>query len=148
MGDRAIEMSSSSLLFPACRDSITWRVSPHGLLQVHKSWDEEVQMYLRQAEAGDSEAQFRVGQCHRFGDVLGCDPQEALRWFKLAAQRGHMQAQLMVATCHLYGIGVSKDATTAVQLLHLCAEEGLAEAQNMLGQCHQAGTGVPKDAKK
>ena len=48
---------------------------------------------MAQAEEGDAEAQYKLGEMYRFGDEVEQDIEEGIRWFRMAAEQGHAEAQ-------------------------------------------------------
>ena len=89
------------------------------------------------------EVQFLLGKCYS-----GFNPQEAVKWLRLAADQGHAGAQSNLGVCNQNGAGVSQDAKKAVKWYRLAAAQGYAHAQCDLGVCYENGTGVPQDAKE
>jgi hypothetical protein len=54
-----------------------------------KAYDKAFPLYSKLAEAGDAEAQFRLGEMYWYGDGIGADLALASRWMQKAAERGH-----------------------------------------------------------
>lgn len=48
--------------------------------------------FLREAEMGDAEAQYRLGMMYTAGDWFEPDREEAVRWVGAAAIQGHPEA--------------------------------------------------------
>ncbi|MBQ3332412.1 MAG: sel1 repeat family protein, partial [Thermoguttaceae bacterium] len=46
-----------------------------------------------EAENGDVNAQFDLGRCLAFGDGCKKNPEEAVKWFRMAAEHGQAKAQ-------------------------------------------------------
>jgi len=88
---------------------------------------------MSQAEAGDSAAQFDLGNRYLNADGVEKDNFEALRWFKLAADQGNANAQYNIAVMYLNGIGVVKDEAQAVSWFVNAADHGDAQSQFTLG---------------
>ncbi len=61
------------------------------LLQA-KAYDKAFPIYIALAQAGDTEAQFRVGEMYWYGDGTAMDLTAANTWLYKAAQRGHKGA--------------------------------------------------------
>jgi TPR repeat protein len=91
-----------------------------------------------QAEKGDRDAQFRLGEAYGNGEGAPEDPIEAVKWWRMAAEQNHAGAQNMLGA-------VAKDEAEAVKWYRKAAEQDLAQAQNSLGECYYFGTGVPED---
>ena len=115
------------------------------LAREDKILDKELQ---QAAEAGDSEAQFNLGQIHferrhyirdQNGKLVrdqnwDQEVQLAFQWFRRAADQGHVQAQCQVAFCYESGWGVDQDSAKAFDCLRLAGENGCSEAWRKLGQ--------------
>lgn len=97
------------------------------------------------ARAGDAEAQNGLGWLYAGGLGVRRDPEEAVRWYRVAAAQGQGGAQLNLANHYYYGLGVPVDRERAAELFQSAAEKGYAEAQNSLGRMYKAGEGVPRD---
>ena len=100
------------------------------------------------AMRGDAEAQVFLGQCYYYGEGVGHDAKEAVRWFKRAAEQGNAGAQYGLGVCYLNGTGVEEDVNKAVRWFKKAAEQGEAEAQYCLGICYDTGEGVDRDAEE
>jgi hypothetical protein len=74
-----------------------------------------ISVWLGEAKAGSSEAQFYLGQIHEKG--LGVDPDfsAAAQWYRKAAEQGHSSAQTSLAYLYEMGLGVEQDAAEALQ---------------------------------
>jgi len=59
------------------------------------------------AEAGDAEAQNRLGELYMFGEGLEHDKQAALLWFRKSAKQGNADAMCNLAVAYYNGSGVS-----------------------------------------
>ncbi len=93
-----------------------------------------------QAEQGDANAQFQVGEYCQYD----YDLTEAVKWYRKAAEQGHVYAQCALGL--LYEIwGANKDEVEAVKWYRKAAEQGHADAQLSLGNCYHFGRGVDKD---
>lgn len=105
--------------------------------------------YRPQAEAGDAEAQFRLGHYLQVGGQgVTKDEKESFKWSRKAAEQGHALAQYNLALSYANGEGVAKDEKQAVQWFSKAAEQGYAVAYVELGSCYYNGSGVDKDEKK
>lgn len=62
--------------------------------------------FRTQAEAGDAEAQYNLGQCYFVGSGVEQNFTLAVEWFTKAAVQGHAEAQYYLGYCHLRGLGV------------------------------------------
>jgi hypothetical protein len=121
--------------------------------------NETVKQYLKAAEHGDAEAQYRLGSCYNipgtpedaawmlkwvFKDAddstvafqVTSWQAEALKWYLKAARQGHMSAQLALE---------QMQSEESVKWFQKAAEQGDAWAQYTLGRKYWGGWGVPKD---
>ena len=57
-----------------------------------KAYDKALPIYTKLAQAGDTEAQFRLGEMYWYGDGAAVDLAAANTWLQKAAQRGHQGA--------------------------------------------------------
>lgn len=99
-----------------------------------------------QAEKGDPDAQFSLGNRYLNGEGVDQDNFAALRWFTLAAESGNANAQYNIAVMYLNGIGVIKDPAQAVTWFVRAAENGDAPSQYTLAVLLFNGQlGVPQN---
>ena len=73
----------------------------------------------RQAEQGDPEAQYNLGDMYINGEGVPEDQAEAAHWFRLAAEQGHAEAQFDLGVMYSQGRGVPQDVVEAVRWLRL-----------------------------
>ena len=98
------------------------------------------------AQNGNSTAQLLIGRCYENGLGVVQNPEEAVKWYKLAAEQNDAQAQVFLAYCYELGLGVAKDQKQTVELMGKAAEAGNAEAQyNMALYSSKGQYGVTKD---
>jgi len=100
------------------------------------------------AEAGDAEAQVRLGVMLYMG--LGTPPDHAAgaAWFGKAAEQGHAKAQYLLGNAYFEGKGVPQDYGQAAAWYRKAAGQGLVEAQSILGTLYGRGLGVGQDLVK
>jgi hypothetical protein len=94
---------------------------------------------LKEAERGDQDAQYRLGNCYYEGTGVPEDKTEAVKWYHKAAEQGHAEAQYWLGHCYSSGTGVPEDKTEAVKWYHKAAEQGNAQAQLSLGEYYFNG---------
>jgi len=139
------EQLQSSLLgttvsLEICRTSEKKRIF---LVSAHVGEGESIPQILRtSAEAGDSGAQFAVGEMHRSRDLLVDDESEAVKWYRKAAVQGHARAQLALGYMYHGGKGITQDSGEAVRWYRKAANQNLAEAQWALGKYFELGGGL------
>lgn len=84
--------------------------------------------YLQElAPAGDPEAQFRLGDMYRWGDVGSANFEKALYWYTRAAKQGNLDAMLGLAGMYGHGQGVPQDKVAAYRWLILASSQHLDE---------------------
>ena len=98
----------------------------------------------KEAQQGDAEAQFYLGNMYYNGEgvpfVDGSggegvtqDYAEAAKWYRKAAEQGHPWAQTYLGWMYDTGKGVTQDYAEAVKWYRKAAEQGNAMAQHFLG---------------
>jgi uncharacterized protein len=85
------------------------------------------------AEAGQSEAQRRLGVMYRHGLGVRRDDGEAVKWYLAAAEQGHVRAQNNLGIMYLFGLGTAPDSQKAERWLLAAAKQNDAKAQENLG---------------
>ena len=124
-------------------------------------WTDDLKNVLKQAEAGDAEAQFQLGCFYSWrrnvfasdADLAraGCVMKSyamAFKWFRKAAMQGHAKAQYQLGKCYKNGEGVEKDRVKAFLYFTKSAKQDNANAQLALGKCYLKGKGVASDRAK
>ena len=100
------------------------------------------------AQAGDSDAQNKVGEIYANGKEVARDYTEALKWFRRAAKKGNDDAWKNIGWTYAFGQGVPKNYPKAFYWFRKSAEHGNAEAQFYLGLFFETGRGVGKNLKE
>ncbi len=88
---------------------------------------------LKDAEAGNPEAQFKLGGMYLAGRNLPQDLVKAAEWYHRAAVQGHAEAQFIFAGMYALGCGVPKDPAKAAEWTQKAAVQGDSDAQYRLG---------------
>lgn len=119
-----------------------------------------VQSLRKQAEAGDSEAQWALGRQYWSARGVDRDRAQAVAWFTRAAKQGNIgaidglkiaalnddrEAQYSLAYMFLYGHGVEKNAVTAMTWARRAAEAKDPRAQYYVGLAYYTGEGLEKN---
>jgi TPR repeat protein len=81
----------------------------------NKAW----QWYRIAADAGDADAQFRLGWMSYVGEGVRKDYADAARWWRLSAEQGNAVAQYDLGLMYLNGEGVRQDYVSAYMWLNL-----------------------------
>lgn len=98
-----------------------------------------------QAEAGDANAQVRLGFAYEHGIGVPRDVAQAISWYQKSAAQGNAHGEYSLGVMSRYGIGVQQDYAQAVSLFQQAAGQGDRDAQNDLGTMYQTGQGVQQD---
>ncbi len=104
------------------------------------------QIVKRQADKGDSHAQFDLATFYGTGRGVAKDTNEAIRWAAKAAAQGEPRSQDIMGTHHM-GKRTQEDQNEAASLFRKSAQQGFARGQYHLGRCYFDGRGVPKDER-
>ena len=106
--------------------------------------------YLQAAEAGDAEAQYKLGYVYYYGLRVDQDFEQAAEWFAKAAAQGYESPEFLYLYSLLFanGYGVEEDSDNAMKLLKKAADLGQAEAQYDLYVKYTYGIGVSPDMKE
>ena len=110
-----------------------------------KDYLKAVQLWRPLAQAGDREAQYRLGVMYAEGKGVAPNDAEAALWFERAAEQGEAMAQYNLGASYVEGAGVRKDMATAAKWFRRAADQGIPLAQLNLGLLYASGDGVPQD---
>jgi TPR repeat protein len=99
---------------------------------------------MQKAEAGDVEAQFRIGARYDSGDRVPRDGAEAVRWYRRAAEAGHANAQNSMGSI----LQAEKHYEQARPWYEHAAAQGHAQAINNLAYLYDLGLGTTQDRRK
>ena len=114
----------------------------------HRDWAEaartEFKMAADQRLAG---AQYAYGVCFFNGDGVERNPEEAVRYFRLAA-KVLPEVQYEHALCLFHGRGVKRNIEEAARQFKTAADQGLAKAQVAYGLCLFNGRGVEQNMEE
>jgi len=106
----------------------------------------------KKAEAGDAEAQSKLGVMCASGLGMKLDKQEAVRWYRKSAEQGYPVGQWNLAFMYVRGEGgVAENFAEARELFRKSATSGFTNAQYDLGMMLLNGLGGElnrKDAEK
>jgi len=103
-----------------------------------------IEEVAKKAEAGDPQAQFRLGAAYEGGHGVLRDFEEALKWYRRAAEGGLAEAQNTV------GSMLQEQGQFAEALIwyEKASSQGHARATSNLGFLYDLGRGVPQDRRK
>lgn len=105
---------------------------------------------LKEAEAGDAKAQYKLGLAFYEGCkgppaksstgiitvriILRQNTSLAADWFRKSAAQGYSEAQFMLGKCYLVGNGVEKNKEEAMKWLKVATDQGNKEAEAELSK--------------
>jgi TPR repeat protein len=90
--------------------------------------------YKVAAEAGDAQAQFKLGECLYLGNGVEQNIKEALTWFNRSASQNYAPAQNALGKAYADGDFGTEDLVIAKRLYTAAASQGYAEAMYNLGR--------------
>lgn len=115
----------------------------------HKNYPTALKEFLPMATAGNSEAQYYLGEIYSFGEGVPADEKKSVDWYTRSAQQGNVDSQSMLGTIFLNGSKViPHDYNQAAFWLTKAAEQGDADAQYDLAIMHHDALGIPQDFNK
>ena len=97
------------------------------------------------AEAGDLNAQARLGVMYYWGEGAPMDWELAKSWLRKASERGNPDAQAKLGAMCFLGQGGPRDLNESLKWFRKAAEQGEPYAQGCMGVMYAVGEGVPKD---
>lgn len=101
--------------------------------------------YLRAAEAGSIDAQYKAAVMYYDGDGIPADKGEALRWFLKAAESGNVDAQFYAGTMYYKGEGTDVNMPEALKWYQKSAKRFHTAAQYNVGLMYYKGIGTAAD---
>lgn len=90
------------------------------------------------AQAGNAQAQNRLGRMYEFGQGHSINPKAAYTWYKKAADQGHMDGRMNLARAHNFGLGTEQDFVKAEAGYLANAKAGHVDSMFFLGTMHFA----------
>ena len=104
----------------------------------------ETKALITRAEAGDTEAQYRVGGAYDSGKGAPHDRAAAMKWYRMAAEGGNADAQNSLGSI----LQEDRKYTDALSWYEKAAAQGHAQATNSVAYLYDLGLGVPQDRKR
>ena len=105
----------------------------------------EAMKYLKAAEQGDADAQYKLGKRYEDGNGVEKNEAEAAKWYLKAAEQGDATAQYELGHIYATGKGVEKNEAEAAKWYRMAAEQGNVDAQYFTGMNYKLGRGVVQD---
>jgi FOG: TPR repeat, SEL1 subfamily len=103
------------------------------------------QTYLRDAQLGDKNAQYKLGRMYEKSDRMPKDITKAIYWYEQAAKQDQPQAIEALAELYYYGVDVQQKPHLAFALFTRSAKFKNSEAYYCLGEMYYAGLGTVQD---
>ena len=112
----------------------------------HADWftSSETKELITKADAGDIEAQFKVGSAYDFGKGAPSSKDKAKKYYQMAAEQGYAEAQNSLGSIYQE----EKNYNQAKSWYELASEQNHPMATSSLGLLYDLGLGVPQDRKK
>ena len=104
-----------------------------------------MQEWLPLAEAGDAEAQFRVGRLYDIGEGVSVGGAQAVRWYEKAHKQGNLKATYNLARMLDVGERIPRNYGRASTLYLFAACKGHLKSQFNLGLMYMGGHGFPRN---
>lgn len=108
----------------------------------------DVVQVRKKAEAGNADAQSKLGVLYASGVGMKLDKKEAVKWYRKSAEQGYPVGQWNLAFMYVRGEGVAADLDKARELFRKSAESGFPNAQYDLGIMLLDGLGGKKDPEE
>ena len=116
---------------------------------LHKFDKSTIPEIEKAAEAGDAEAQFKLGALYANGKGVKQDSKAAAQWLRKSAKQGMAQAQTLLGWCYAGGNGVSQNQGEAIEWYSKAAEQGDTDAICSLADLYIEGLpGIEKNIKQ
>ena len=104
------------------------------ITETHKAYMYRI---ARKAQAGESEAEYKLGKSYYEGDGVKLDYKKAAEWLHKAAKQNNPEAQYGLFRMYTYGQGVKVDYDYAATMLRSAAENGHFHAQKLIDDIKQ-----------
>ncbi len=111
-------------------------------------YDARFKQWTEQAQKGDPEAQYNLGNAYLRGTEVARDYDTAAAWFEKAAEQDHVKALYKLGYLYLEGKGLKRDYGKAYKYLRRSAQHEYSPAQFYLGELYADGNGVAQDNTK
>ena len=123
-------------------------MNDHDASFTDENYEKAAEWYLRSAEQGNANAQYRLGLLYYDGRGVKQDYEEAARWLTEAAKQNHAEAQYYLGMFAENGYGMEQDEQRAAEWYIQSAEQGNIDAQYRLGLLYYSGRGVEQNYKE
>lgn len=111
----------------------------------HENWSLEQILLKKEADSGDSDAQFKIGELLFYGRGVAMDRKIAVQYMEKSCGQGNIKAQLTLGDILYNGWGTNRDRVQAAKLFQQAADKGDLEGIYNIALCYAQGAGVKKD---
>jgi hypothetical protein len=94
------------------------------------------------ADENNSDGQYNVGLCYKYGEGVTKNVKEATKWFLLAANNDHTLAQVQLGEIYMLGIECKMNTAEGIKWYTKASDNGSTVAKVVLASCYGLGTGV------
>lgn len=109
---------------------------------------EAMKLYQKAAQAGDSEANLRLGDLYFTGDGGIRNLQEAFKYYRNAAQLKNPKAYFKMGYCYERGHGIGQNNQEAARWYQRGVEAGDLNSIANMARFYENGVGIDKDLEK
>ncbi len=114
---------------------------PHSERHVNNAEERPASAWRKAAEAGDPRAQYELGYCYEKAVGVGCDENEAFKWYRRSAEGGYAPAQFTLGYSHQGRGRLDYDHDEVLKWYGKASDQGYAKAQFNLGCYYDHGQG-------
>jgi TPR repeat protein len=86
--------------------------------------DSNADEFIKHAEQGDANAQFKLGSCYQRGVGVDINVAAAIEWYRKSAVQGYPSGQNALGACYSNGVGVDKNRKIALDWFKKAAAQG------------------------
>ncbi len=101
--------------------------------------------FFEKAQAGDADAQEKVGSAYCRGYGVARDYRQGFSWLQKAAEQKNVRAESWLGWLYSHGLGVTRDETKAFQWYLAAANAGDLYAEMHVADGYAEGKGVAQD---
>lgn len=105
-------------------------------------------LYLRAAQGGHAEAQYKISLMYALGIGVTFDNRAAFEWCLRSAEQGYVEAQYKLGSFYYLGVGCDIDYNKVMYWYEKAAAQGHLFAKYNMAVMYERGLGVPVDYGK
>ncbi len=142
---RLVVASAATVAPGATNDGSTTRLAEGNADYARGDFTAATEEFVAAAQAGDPQAQYRLGYMHELGQGVPVDPVAALDWYQKAAAQNYAAAESQIGYLYESGFGVQQDYAAAEHWYSVAASQGFKAAEFNLGHLAEKGLGTKKN---